>query len=193
MKMKKRNVAALMLAGILLVSLAGCGDSGSGGSSGESTAAAGGDLFKNMAAKDLQGNGMDSSVFKENKLTLINVWNVGCTPCIEEIPVLDKLNREYKDKGVAIKGLYYNFGNDPDESERAAIDDILTKAKASYPHIVPSAEMYASDEMQELRAFPTTYFVDAEGTIIRMTEGARDYNGWKRFIDDVLQEVEGNA
>lgn len=58
----------------------------------------------------LDGNKADSSLFAENKLTLVNVWNVGCTPCVQEIPILDQLNKEYEGKGVAIKGLYYGTG-----------------------------------------------------------------------------------
>lgn len=186
MKKKKIYVTALFLIGALLVSMTGCSSEPQGGNAESS-------FFENMEAADLDGNSLTSDIFAENKLTLVNVWNVGCTPCIEEIPALDKINKEFSDKGVSVKGLYYNFGEDPDEGEMKAIDEILTSADASYTHIVPSAEMYASEEMQSIRAFPTTYFVNAEGKIINTMEGARDYEGWKMIIEDALQEVENDA
>lgn len=60
-----------------------------------------------MQTEDIKGNKVDSSIFSENKLTVINLWNTGCTPCITEIPELDKLNKYYADKGVSIKGLVF--------------------------------------------------------------------------------------
>ena len=71
-----------------------------------------------MEIVDLKGEKVVSSIFSENDLTLVNVWNKGCIPCIEELPILDELNNEYKDKGVAIKGLYYGFREGISDEDR---------------------------------------------------------------------------
>ena len=42
---------------------------------------------------------------QEGKVVLINVWATWCAPCRNEMPKLDKLYRERKDKGLVVFGL----------------------------------------------------------------------------------------
>ena len=51
-------------------------------------------IFKDMKTTDIDGNKVDKSIFSKYKLTMVNVWNTGCSPCISEIPTLDRLNKE---------------------------------------------------------------------------------------------------
>lgn len=209
----KARLTALLLAGVVLASVAACGteekpqqntqteaqtQTDAGTESGwidESAALdpsqlSKGELFKEMNATDVDGNAIDSSVFAENKLTLVNIWNLGCTPCIQEIPVLDQLNKEYEGKGVGIMGLYHNFNKDISDDDKAAMNELFEKAGAEYTHIVPSADMYASDELENIQVFPTTYFVDSEGNIVDRVDGSNDYEGWKSTIEEMLKKVE---
>lgn len=196
MKLRMKKLAALLVTGAVLASVAGCGSNGSkeqnvvqeSSQTVEDAVETG--LFQDMDTKDLEGNAIDSSIFAENKLTLVNVWNIGCPPCIREIPVLDQLNKDYAEKGVAVKGMYYNFGADISEEDRAAIQEVLTDAGAEYTHIVPSQSMYETEEMMDIQAFPTTYYVDSEGNIVDEVVGADDYEGWKEKIEKTLEKVE---
>ena len=123
---------------------------------------------------------------------MVNVWNTGCTPCVEEIPILDKLNKEYKDKGVSIKGLLLESTVGLNEEERKTVNEILSKANATYQQILTSQNML-DDETLLLQAFPTTFFVDKDGKIVDSIEGSNDYDGWKAKIEEVLKKVESNA
>lgn len=147
-------------------------------------------VFSNLNTTDLNGNPVDVSTFKENKITLVNAWNIGCTPCINELPDLEKLNEEYKEKGAAIKGLYFNFAEDISDDEMSQINDALSTAGVTYPQLRLTKEMYASDIMQNIMAFPTTFIVDSNGKILDKLEGSNDYDGWKKIIDQYLAEVE---
>ena len=151
------------------------------------------ELFSKMDTTDLDGNTVDSSVFVENNLTLVNVWNVGCTPCVEEIPVLDKLNKEYEGKGVSIKGLYYDFTEGISDESRQEVEEILADAKAEYQQLLLSKDMTETEAMSELGVFPTTYLVDSEGHIIDTLEGSNDYDGWKAVIEAALKQVKGDV
>ncbi len=147
-------------------------------------------VFSTLSTTDLSGNPIDSSIFKENKITLINAWNIGCTPCINELPELEKLNKEYETKGAGIKGLYFNFAEDISDDEMSQINDALSTAGVTYPQLRLTKEMYSSDIMQNVMAFPTTFVVDSNGKILDKIEGSNDYEGWKKVIEKYLAAVE---
>lgn len=148
-------------------------------------------IFKNMKTKDLKGEDVDSSIFAENKLTLVNVWGTWCTPCIAEIPELEQVSRDFEGKGVAIKGLLYEMEAGVNDETKAAAEEIIEKAEAEYQQLTASEEMHESDLLQGLQAFPTTFIVDSEGNIIGQIEGSSDAAGWTEIIEEYLQEVEG--
>lgn len=179
-----KKMFTLLFAGILVLSLSGCATSNKDEDS---------DLFRNMKTVDLKGNQVDSSIFADNKVTLVNVWNVGCTPCVQELAALDRLNTEFEGKGVAIKGLYCNFSSEISEDERAEINDILTTEGAKYQQWTLSPDMLNSDTFQNWSSFPGTFLVDSQGNIMDRIEGSDDYDGWKDTIENALRQVEDNA
>lgn len=146
-------------------------------------------LFKTMETQDLEGNSVDSSIFGENKLTLVNVWNEGCTPCIDELPILDQLNEDYQDKGVAINGLYYAFNEGISDGSKSTVKQILGESDITYPQLLVSKEMAESEELSNLVGFPTTYFVNSEGKIVDSILGSNDYEGWNTKIEEVLKGI----
>ena len=89
---KKLTVVALTMVAIASLAV-GCTSSKEGSTN---TANSNSKLFKEMKTEDINGNKVDSSIFSKYKLTVVNVWNTGCTPCVGEIPTLDKLNKEYE-------------------------------------------------------------------------------------------------
>lgn len=155
----------------------------------ESESASGPDIFKTMDTVDMEGEKADASMFAENTLTFVNLWNVGCTPCVQEIPVLDQLNDEYEGKGVAIKGLYFSFTSTLSEEETEAINEILEAADADYQQLTLSEDMINHEVIQSIQAFPTTFVVDSEGNIVDVIIGSNDYEGWKERIEQELAEV----
>ena len=183
MKTMKKSWKKFLAAGLIfftVLSLTGCGAADAGG-------AAESELFTAMQTEDVAGNAVDSTVFAENELTLVNVWNVGCSPCIWEIPTLDRLNQEYAEKGVAIKGLVYEFSAGLSDTSRAEVEEILNDADATYQQLLASEEMCEQPELKKLDSFPTTFFVDKNGTIVKTLVGAREYEDWKAEIEAVLQ------
>lgn len=182
-KLKMKGLLGLMLVLSLTLIISGCNTEKGKGNALES------DVFKTMETVDLKGEKVDSSMISENKLTVVNVWNVGCTPCIEELPTLDKLNNEYKDKGVTIKGLYYGFREGISDEDRGEVEQILSEGNIEYQQLLASKDMLESELLKDLAAFPTTYFVNDKGEIIDFIEGSNDYDGWKAKIEEVLKGV----
>lgn len=199
-----KKLFAFVLAGAMILSIAGCAsshsgatppaDSGSGNTQQEPAVdIQDPDLFKSMETVDLEGNQVDASVFAENKVTLVNVWNTGCTPCILELGILDTLNKEYEGKGASIRGLYNGFSAEISEEERAEIKEILSSEGAEYPQWQMSQAMLDTDTFQNWSVFPGTFLVDSEGNIIDLIEGSNDYEGWKSVIENALEQVDKDA
>lgn len=184
---KKLTVVALTMVAIASLAV-GCTSSKEGSTN---TANSNSKLFKEMKTEDINGNEVDSSIFSKYKLTVVNVWNTGCTPCVDEIPTLDKLNKEYEKKGVSIKGLLLESGVGLNDEEKKTVEDILKKAKSTYQQLTVSEDML-QDKTLILQSFPTTFFVDKDGNIVDSIEGSNDYDGWKAKIDEVLEKVMTN-
>ncbi|WP_455542179.1 TlpA family protein disulfide reductase [Intestinibacter sp.] len=183
-KSKLKRIMAILLSIMAIVSMVGCSNGKSESLSSQ--------VFKEMKTTDIDGNKVDSSIFSKNKLTLVNLWNTGCTPCIDEIPVLDKLNKEYEKKGVSIKGLLLGIGAGLTEEEKSEAQGILNKSKSSYQQLITSNEMLEDDLFKNLDVFPATLFVDKDGNIVERIDGSSDYEGWKARIESVLKKVDAN-
>jgi thiol-disulfide isomerase/thioredoxin len=156
----------------------------------EETAAVG--ILGAFKATDIDGNPVDQSVFKDHKLTMVNVWATFCGPCINEMPELGKLNHEYADKGVQVVGIVVDAaGSDgkllPDMVETAK--EIVKQTDADYLHLLPSEDLNSA-LLNSVTAVPTTVFVDEDGNQVGETiVGSHSGEEWAGIIDDLLKEV----
>lgn len=149
-----------------------------------------GETFSKLNTTDLDGNTIDSSIFANNKVTLVNAWNVGCTPCINEIPELDKINKDYADKGAAVLGLYNDLGAGLSEETKSQIKEIMDNANADYTQLTLAGTLGTDPLIVNMMVFPTTYVVDSEGNILDTIQGSNDYDGWKAVIDSYLSQMD---
>ena len=122
-------------------------------------------VFPSFQAKDLDGNEVDSSIFSQNAVTVVNFWFNACTPCVEELPVLNKLNEELKAKGGQVIGVNTD-SLDGDEDGIAEAKSILEKQGATYTNISLDSDSEAGKYATNIMAFPTTVLVDRNGNII---------------------------
>lgn len=180
--MNMKKFLALALALLTLLSLTACGSKDAGDSP-----------FLDMDTVDLEGNPVTSEFFAQNKLTLVNVWDINCTACVEEMPVLQQLTEDYAEKGFTVLGLYYTGGEELTDSDREKIDEILADAEAEFPHILASDSMMLTKQLKKVHFFPTSYFVDAQGNIVGKTVGSNDYAGWEEVIGKEMKKVESNG
>ncbi len=69
------------------------------------------------------------------------------------------------------------------------IEDALSTANATYTQLRLTKEMYETDTMQNVMAFPSTFIVDSDGKIIDKLEGSNDFDGWKQTVEQYLQQI----
>ena len=149
--------------------------------------------FKSFRGKTLDGEDADVSVFKNAKLTVVNVWGTFCSPCIEELPYLGEIAAEYEKKGVQIIGIVGDAYTSSMELDSAVVEDakgIVKDTGAKYMHIVPDEEFFV-ELVTNMTAFPTTYFLDSDGNFVgQAVVGALDKGSWEAKLDSVLSSME---
>ena len=138
--------------------------------------------FPEFTAKTVSGEDISSDLFKDSKLTVVNVWGSWCVPCVQEIPELQKLYESMKDKDVNVIGLAQDAGTDLD-----AVKEIIDKNKVTYQNIVP--EGATEDFVMSLMAFPTTFFVDSDRNIVGVIQGGRNLEAFTAAVEGVLEKL----
>lgn len=158
--MKKYVLLSLCL--VLLLALGSCGSSGSEDNGNEADM----QEFPSFTGLDLDGNSVNSDIFSENSVTVVNFWFSSCSPCIGELSELGSLNQELKEKGGAVIGINTDTLNG-DNSMIEEAKKILMQQKASYRNLYfDSNSGDAMDFANSITSFPTTYLVDRGGYII---------------------------
>lgn len=190
--MKRAGVIGIMIA-MVLGAVAGCGkkaapveDAGSAKSG-----------FATLETIDMEQKEVNADIFKDYDLTMINTWATWCGPCVGELPELEELNQELKDEGkkVAIKGMVIETQGvikpGLSDEERKKAEKVLKETGVTYQQLLVSEDL-ANTVLSNQLSFPTTYFVDKDGNLVGdPVEGSNDKAGWKRTIDDKLEELKG--
>ena len=142
--------------------------------------------------KGVDGKDYTEKVFSDYDLTLVNVFTTWCSPFVNEIPELEKLYEEMKEKGVGVVGVVLDtVGDDAKQNEdtvkKAGV--LQEKTKASYPFLVPDSTMM-NGRLNGISAFPETFFVDKEGNIVGETySGSHSLDEWKEIVEKELENV----
>ena len=137
-----------------------------------------------FSGTDVNGNAVNTAeVFAKNKVTVINIWASWCPLCVREIPELDKMNKELSEKGCGVIGLL-DDGEDPQGLEDAK--DILQDVGATYLNMIFPYMISANVAFQ---AYPTTFFVDSNGTIIGEPVVGAGPDRYREMVDTLLSNM----
>ena len=134
-------------------------------------------------------------MFSEYDLTLVNVFTTWCSPCVNEIPELEKLYQELKDQGVGVTGVVLDTADSEGNQDEQAIKKaelLQEKTKATYPFLIPDKNMM-NGRLQGISAFPETFFVDKNGNIVGETySGSHTLEEWKEIVEKELSAIKEN-
>ena len=123
----------------------------------------------------------DNSMFAGAELTMINIWATTCGPCIQELPHIQNLAEAYESRGVQIVTAL------GDSEQSGAIGEAL-KYINEIGFNLPVLRNTASFSAQfPAAAYPTTYFVDRNGNIVRVVTRSYDYIKWCAILDELLR------
>ena len=98
----------------------------------------------------------------EGKPSLVNFWFTRCAPCLDEIPVFNRLVKEHQN---AFHFLAISF------EKASTVERFLNKQPFDFVHAV---EAKAFIDSLQLSAYPTTLLLDQHG-IVREVRGGLPY------------------
>ena len=183
--MKMRKLKALILSLLMILSLAACGGSGSGGeSAGDAVeenfvspfeTAKEGDQMPDFSM-ELLGGGTFTLSEHAGKAVLVNFWATWCGPCVGELPDFEKLQQDYADKLVI---LAVNCGEDAE-----TVEEFLSEN--GYTFAVHADESYRWGGF--LTGIPYTVVIGPDGTVAKtqLGGGAGMYSHYAAIIEELF-------
>jgi len=131
-----------------------------------------------------------------NKVVLINLFGTWCPNCNDEAPVLAKLYDKYKDQGLEIVGLAFEFTEDKKRDEQQLV--IFKKRhNIKYPLLLAGGNDKSEATkilgfLDKVKSYPTTLFLDRNHNVVKINTG---FSGpgtgehYKRLIEELDFEI----
>ncbi len=128
------------------------------------------------------GGGSVALASLHGKVVLLDFWGTFCGPCVEEMPVLVKLAKEYESRGVAF------VAPSLDDPERALVE-VGVFIDRQVPGLAPYAAFGndASANAFGVRALPTMVVIDRDGKVIATYIGSASEREWRARIETALR------
>jgi cytochrome c biogenesis protein CcmG/thiol:disulfide interchange protein DsbE len=131
--------------------------------------------FPKFDLKTLTSKNFNSEQLK-GKPTMINFWFTKCAPCIDEMPILNKIAEKYKDDFNFIAITYENTKD---------VEKFFKKHPFNFKHLV-DAEKFT--DFLGMKAYPMNLFLDKNG-ILKYIKGGIPYES---IEGEELKMGEGN-
>ena len=117
----------------------------------------------------------------KNRLIVVNFWATWCTPCTAEMPTLEALWNEYRDRGLVVVGISTDRGG-----PRLLIDPYVRNLKLTFPILLDPETRTAS--AWRVSGLPATFVIRPGGEVVGMAFGAREWNSpeMKALLETLL-------
>lgn len=132
----------------------------------------------NWSLSGLNTSDLDFNNEKGN-VVFVNFWATWCPPCRAEMPMIQELYNDYKDKVTFI------FVTNENAS---TVSDYFEKDGFNLPAYNPVSA--PPRKLSETNSIPATYLIDKEGNILISKVGAANWNSKKvrKLLDELIQK-----
>ena len=98
------------------------------------------------------------------RAVLVNIWASWCVPCRAEMPAMQRVYDEYKDRGLIVLAV-----NSTVQDQAASAKAFAAEFGLTFP-ILLDMEGIAT-RLYEVRALPSSFFIGRDGVIIEVVIG----------------------
>lgn len=134
-----------------------------GAANGDTPAPQEGFAAPDFTLKTASGDSYTLSEFK-GQAVLVNIWATWCPPCKAEMPAIQKMYDEYKDKGFTVLGV-----NSTSEDNPLAIAPFTQQYSLTFPILLDETGDVAAS--YQIRSLPSSYFINRFGIITAVVIG----------------------
>jgi peroxiredoxin len=134
-----------------------------------------------FTASDINGRSVGLADYR-GRVVLLNIWATWCPPCVDEMPSLEKLNREFKDQNFALLAVSI------DSDGIAAVAPFMAKHGLTFRALVDSQA--AIQTSYAITGVPETFIIDKKGILARKVIGPLDWSAPEvlEYIRKLIQE-----
>lgn len=108
--------------------------------------------LESIQLSDLKGKGV-----------MLNFWATYCKPCEKEMPYMEELYPEYKEKGIEIVAVSL-------DATELVVHRFIDKYNLTFP--IPHDKGFRVGDVYKVGPIPSTFFINPEGEIVEKVEGA---------------------
>lgn len=103
------------------------------------------------------------------RVTVLNIWATWCGPCRKEMPSLQKLHRQFQDRGLNVVGVNVDA---PQADQSKRIEELTHRLRIDYTILLDPEQKF----VRTFRAIgvPQTLLIDRSGRILRHWRGEFD-------------------
>jgi cytochrome c biogenesis protein CcmG/thiol:disulfide interchange protein DsbE len=105
----------------------------------------------------------------KGKVVFINFWATWCSPCKEEMPSMEALYQQFKEKAFVFLSISVDYKG------RKSIKEFIEKNHYTFPVLLD--QKYSTLDLYEVKRILTTFIIDKKGMMIGKEIGPRD---WKK-------------
>ncbi|WEG13662.1 TlpA disulfide reductase family protein [Pullulanibacillus sp. KACC 23026] len=117
-----------------------------------------------ITLKNVNGQRSKLTDFKGD-IVIVNFWATWCTPCQNELPVLNKFYNEHKKQKTVILGINATST----EKDQQHVITFSKNNRINYPILLDTKGRYS--DLFQVKGYPTTYFIDSRGIIKKIYVG----------------------
>jgi peroxiredoxin len=123
---------------------------------------------KNFQLSTPDNRPLSLSDFK-GKVVFLNFWATWCKPCEEEMPGMERLYRQYRDKGLVVLAIA------EDAEGAAVVNAFMKKHNLTFPVGLDPKMTVAG--LYGVWAVPSTFIIDRNGHRAFFANGPREWSG----------------
>ena len=122
--------------------------------------------------RNLNGNLERLSSFKD-KVIILNFWATWCAPCLEEMPVFEKIYRRYRSQGLTVIAVSLDKGH------ISKIEKFVDEHSLTFPVLLDLDGI--AEKIYPSFTIPFTYVIDKKGIIVARVDGAKNWSSDETF------------